>query len=295
MTDQIDTQPLVLVGVDGTEDGRRAVHYAVHEATRRGARLRIVHVQQELVPLAPMALPIPEATLHEVAAGILKQAEEQARELGYSDPDLETVLRTGPRDTALLVEAADAACVVVGRRSSPVQHLLTGSTTAALATHAHVPVVSVPQSWDPEVLHGLVAVGINGSHLASQTLEVALAEARVRHARLEIVHAWRPAAQYDAVIGGRTLARDWTLATRASLTGWVHELHPNSDVEWTVDPSYQSPAVALHEATRGADLLVLGRHGHRSPFGQTLGSVTRALLRASECPVMVAATRSVAD
>lgn len=295
MANETNPHSMVLVGVDGTEDGLRALHFAVQEAARRTARLRIVHVQQQFATVAPMSALVPDPTLHEVAASILKHAEEQARMFGSAKPDLDTVLRTGPRNTVLLIEAADAACIVVGRRSSQLQHLLTGSTTSALAAHAHVPVISVPQTWSPVVHHGLVVVGINGSHLASQTLDVALAEARVRQARLEIVHAWRPSGQYDAILGSGTLARDWTRATRNSLTRWIHELHPNADVEWSIVPAYQNPAVALHEATQAADLLVLGRHGSRAPFGQTLGSVARALLRAGECPIMVAPTSSAAD
>jgi nucleotide-binding universal stress UspA family protein len=195
----------------------------------------------------------------------------------------------------LLIEAADAACVVVGRRSSRLQHLLTGSTTSALAAHAHAPVIAVPDTWEPLVHHGVVVVGINGSHLASQTVDVALAEARVRRARLKVVHAWRPGSQYDAGVGSQSVGREWTLATRTSLVQWMTELHADSDVEWSIVAAYEDPAVALHEATRAADLLVLGRHGSRSPFGQKLGSVTRALLRGGECPVMVAPTSSAAD
>jgi nucleotide-binding universal stress UspA family protein len=295
MAHDTSAQPTVLVGVDGTEGGLRALHFAVQEAARRTARLRIVHVQQELVPPVPMSPLMRHPTLHEVAAGILKHAEAQARLFGYTDPHLDTVLRTGPRNTALLIEAADAACIVAGRRSSTPQHLLTGSTTSALAAHAHAPVICVPQTWKPLVHHGVVVVGINGSHLASQTLDVALAEARVRRARLEIVHAWRPGGPYETILDNQALARDWTYGARASLTRWLHELHPDTDIEWSIVPTYQHPAFALHEATPAADLLVLGRHGSRAPFGPTLGSVARTLLRAAECPVMVAPTSSAAD
>jgi nucleotide-binding universal stress UspA family protein len=286
---------MVVVGVDGTEDGLRALHFAVQEAARRAASLRVVHVQQEVALLAAVSPLVTNPTLHEVAAGILKHAEEQARRFGHTDPTLDTILCTGPRKTALLIEAADADCIVVGRRSSKPHHLLTGSTTSALAAYAHAPVIAVPDTWKPDVHHGVVVVGINGSQSASQTLDVALAEARVRRARLVIVHAWRPGGGYDAVLGGETMARDWTRDTRSSLTQWMHELHPVSDVEWSVAPAYQEPAIGLHQATQNADLLVLGRHGSRAPFGQGLGSVARALLRAGQCPVMVAPTSSAAD
>lgn len=40
---------VVMVGVDGSEDGARALRYAVQEAGRLGASLRLVHVQQGIV------------------------------------------------------------------------------------------------------------------------------------------------------------------------------------------------------------------------------------------------------
>lgn len=295
MAQDTDALPLVLVGVDGTEVGWQALHFAVEEATRRGARLRIVHVQQDFVPLAPMSPLVPATSVREVAVGILTEAEEQARSFGYTGSHLDTVLRTGPRNTALLTEAADAACIVVGRRSSQLQHLLTGSTTSALGAHAHAPVIAVPETWEPLVRHDVVACAVDGSHLASQIVDVALDEARRRQARLEIVYAWRPSDQYDERFDSQTLADDWIRSTRTSLTGWMRELHPHSDVEWNIVVAYESPAVALHDATRAADLLVVGRHGSRSPFGQKLGSVARALLRAGQCPVLVVPTSSPAD
>jgi nucleotide-binding universal stress UspA family protein len=286
---------LVLVGVDGTGDGLRALHFAVEEAARRAASLRIVHVQQEFVPLDPMLPLVPEAALHEVATGILEEAERQARLYGYTDPSLDPVLCTGPRIPALVVQAADADCIVMGRRSTDVAHLLTGSTTCALAEHAHAPVICVPDTWEPLVHHGVVVAGIDGSHLAFQTVDVALAEARIRGARLVIVHAWRPSGHYDAALDSDKLSRDWTRSTQVTLTRWMNQLHPGSDDEWSVVTAYEAPALALHQRTRHADLLVLGRHGSRGPFAPSLGSVARALLRAGECPVMILPTSSPAD
>jgi nucleotide-binding universal stress UspA family protein len=93
--------------------------------------------------------------------------------------------------------------------------------------------------------------------------------------------------QYDVAIGERVLVSDWTAATRNALTDWVSDVVPRGEVEWTVQPHYESASVALHTAAEAADLLVLGRHGHGPFHGLGLGSTVLTMLRTSPCPVMV--------
>jgi nucleotide-binding universal stress UspA family protein len=282
-----ESKQLVMVGVDGSEDGVRALRYAVQEAVRLGASLRLVHVQQGIVVMAPMMPLIPDQSLHEIAAEILKRAEQQARQFGYEGPGLEAVLALGPRHRALLQHSKDASCVVTGRRSSPLQHLVGGSTTSSLAAHATVPVISVPETWQPGPPAGMVVVGVDESHYSAGVLQAGWAQAQARGARLQVVHAWRPLHEYDVAIGDRVLASDWTRTTLSTLTDWVRDEVPESGVEWSVRPQYENAAVALHEAAESADLLVLGRHGHGAPHGLGLGSTARTMLRTSPCPVMV--------
>jgi nucleotide-binding universal stress UspA family protein len=278
---------LVMVGVDGSEDGVRALRYAVQEAGRLRAALRLVHVQQGIVVMAPMTPLIPDQSLHEIAAEILKRAEQQARQFGYEGPELEAVLAPGPRHHALLKHSRDASYVVAGRRSSPLQHLVGGSTTSSLAAHASVPVISVPETWQPGPPVRVVVAGVDQSHYSAGVLRAAWAQAQARGALLRVVHAWRPLQGYDAAIGDRVLASDWTRTTRSTLTDWVTGVVPDGGVEWSVQPQYERAAVALHEAALFADLLVLGRHGHGAPHGLGLGSTVRTMLRTSPCPVMV--------
>ena len=158
---------------------------------------------------------------------------------------------------------------------------------AALAAHATMPVISVPESWQPTPPRGVVAVGVDESDCSIGVLMCAWDAAASRGARLEVVHAWRPLNEYDVAIGSRVLADAWTETTCTSLAGWVREQIATGDVEWTVQARYDAAPVALHEASRSADLLVLGRHGRGRRDGIGLGSTTRTMLRASKCPVMV--------
>lgn len=285
---------MVVVGVDGSDDALRALRFAVAETRRRHGFLRIVHVQPEGATGSPSpSVPlVPESSWHEVAAGVVKDAEDEARRLGYDDPHLEGVLATGPRRRVLVEQSEGAACLVLGTRTAPLEHLVAGSTTAGVAAHATVPVVSVPPTWDPAEPHGRVVVGTDAPEL-SHVVEVAFAAARERRAALEVLHAWRPSSPYDAAIGSRVLADTWGAAVKASLRQAITDSGTGFGVPWTVSAHYERPLTALHDASKAADLLVVGRHGHWAPHGFTLGSVARSLLRTSHCPVLVVPTTRV--
>jgi nucleotide-binding universal stress UspA family protein len=282
------TSKMVVVGVDGTQDGARAIQFGVAEAQRRNGFLRIVHVQPDAFPGTPSPnMPVvPESTSHEVAAGVLKDAEQQAREDGYDEPHLEGVLATGPRTRLLVRESEGAACLVLGSRTAPLQHLVAGSTTTSLAAHAHVPVIAVPPTWNPADPFERIVVGTDTPEV-THVIETAFDVARDRRARLEVLHAWRPRSPYDAAIGSRVLADAWSEAVTTALTRGIHDAHIGDGVEWTVSAHYERALTALFHAGSSADLLVVGRHGHSAPHGFMLGSVARGLIRTSPSPVMV--------
>ncbi|WP_326638796.1 universal stress protein [Nonomuraea fuscirosea] len=61
---------------------------------------------------------------------------------------------------------------------------------------------------------------------------------------------------------------------------------PKISVRTTFLPD--DPRTALIEATRDAELLVVGSHGYGTFAGMLLGSVSHALLHQAPCPLAVA-------
>jgi nucleotide-binding universal stress UspA family protein len=140
----------VIVGVDGSEGSRAALRFAIDEARRRGAPLRIVVAW--LVPVsvyagAPLPPDFPENC--EIAARAL--ADDALLTVGYpGDVPYEIVTRRGSPDTALLAEADDAAVLVVGSRGvGGFRELLLGSVSQACVHHATCPVIVVPHGRVP--------------------------------------------------------------------------------------------------------------------------------------------------
>ena len=281
----------VVVGVDGTRDGERAIRYGTAMASREDLNLRLIHVSAGTEAYAPMLpdIDIDMGAVREKGESVLREAQKEAQDSGFASNRTTTVLARGSRSAALLQQAQDARCIVLGSRTSAVQHLLTGATSMSVAAHSPVPVHCVPRSWSADrEPSGRLVVGVDGSEADPKVLEEAFAEARLRGASLEIVHAWRPESPYDASITGRVLRDEWGKVTREALTRRINEvaIH-HAGVEWTLRLDFERVPAALHEAAVNADLLVLGRHGHHPVLGLLVGSNTRTLLHNAPCPVAV--------
>lgn len=280
----------VVVAVDGTEDGRRALRYGVALAIAYDAPLRLVHVRHQNVTLAPMLPLFPDPTLVEIAQHVLDAAVHEATELGWAGPEPEKVLGDGPRVPAILDASRGGLCVVLGIRSSR-HHLATGSTTHRVAAHADVPVLCIPERSDPDAEFHRVVVGSDCTAASAQAIDIAAAAAGRLGAELVVLHAWRPVGQYDAAIGARTFAQRWETETRPFLDDLVEPVrarHP--ELKISIELQYEKPAVALHAASSASDLVVIGQHGRHARYGMLLGSTARTLLRTSDCPVMVVPT-----
>lgn len=279
----------VVVAVDGTEEGERALRFGVEEAGRRGCGLRLVHVPHETIPMAPMLPVFSGPVLHDVGARILREAELSVRELTDGGLVAEAVLAPGPRVPSILEAAEDACALVVAPRPAGAWKLVVGSTTTGLAARADCPVYCIPApAGGSAPARNRVVVGVDGSPVSKAVLDAGFAAADLRRAELVLVHAWRPSGQYDTVIGGRAFVREWVDTVErelAELSAGHREKYP--DLRVRLELRYQRPALALTELAQRADLLVVGRRGHGAPLGLLLGSTVRAVIRAEVCPVEV--------
>jgi nucleotide-binding universal stress UspA family protein len=283
------TKPPVVVGVDGTDQGLHAVQFAVAEARRLGCGVRLVHVLPELAMTAPIVPLAGFEVFDEVAQQIMQQAEQTARIAAGGPITLEKVIRTGTRVHVLVESSEDARLVVLGHRDRPLLgRVFTASTSTGVATRAHCPVVCIPTFWTSETDHRVVVVGVEEAEHAHELLSRAFAAAASRHARLRVLHAWKLQRPYDDIIVGGPEATEWTVSKTNELmtaTAGLRSAFPEVTVD--VDVRHQDPAAALLGATEGADLLLLGRRGHGAPLGFSLGSIARALIRESRCPVEI--------
>jgi len=127
----------VVVGVDGSANAARALHWALDEAYAHGCKVVLVHgVELGTAAASPYGSGV-----------VLEQLEEAGREV--LDPS-ETRLEVGSAAHALIEASRGAELLVVGSRGhGGFTGLLLGSVSSACVHHAHCPVVVVRPSDRP--------------------------------------------------------------------------------------------------------------------------------------------------
>ena len=137
-----DLKNMIVVGVDGSETGRRALEWALDEAALRSASLNLVHgIDLGLSVAEPYGGGYMLDQLQQSGQGALAEAAALATARGIPS---ETHLETGSAAYALIDASKGAALLVVGSRGhGGFVGLLLGSVSAACVHHAHCPVVVV--------------------------------------------------------------------------------------------------------------------------------------------------------
>lgn len=134
----------------------------------------------------------------------------------------------------------------------------------------------------------LVVVGVDDTASSRRALAWAAQEAVRRGATLQVVTAWT----WDAAEGAPLAAVDpQTLMELAeqTQTAAVEEVLGGLDVVPVVarEVVRSTAADALVEASRHADLVVVGTHGRGPVRAALLGSVSQSVIKHAECPVVV--------
>jgi len=129
-----------------------------------------------------------------------------------------------------------------------------------------------------------IVVGVDGSVHSAAALRWALAEAEAHSGEVTALLAWQvPFLSFPGAFDREELEK----ASKAYLIETVSEIVPTPAVPLRTVVAEGDPTVSLVEASKGADLLVLGIRG-RSPFaGLLLGSVSQGASATAACPVVL--------
>ncbi|MBE4768462.1 MULTISPECIES: universal stress protein [Streptomyces] len=281
----------VVVGVDGSEPSLRAVDWAADEAALRGAPLRLVYASLwERYEGAHVAEDVGEP-LEGVRAEVIVESAAQRAGLRHPEVKITTEVLPEEPEYTLLRESRTASLLVTGTRGrSSLTEALLGSVSLTVAAHAHCPMVVVRGSHDNRALpatYGRIVVGVGERPTSSAAVRFAFEEARRRGAEVEAVRAWRCPAHEST---------DHPL-----LTGEPARLHEERAVEGLEAALEKAPEdvrlrrrtaegharTVLSDASRDADLLVIGARRRQRHFGLQLGRVTHGVLHHSACPVVI--------
>ncbi|GGQ84672.1 universal stress protein [Streptomyces pilosus] len=285
----------VVVGVDGSAESLAATAWAAREATRRGRPLHLLHVREGA---ARDEAPIAGAARRTQARRVLRQAEEHALAASpgvrLRDDQVE-----GPAVDVLVKAAGDAGPLVLGSRGpGRITGHLMGSVALGVVAKATHPVVLVradtgtPPVRDEGTGAGRrdVLLGLDVTEPCDEVIGCAFESARLRRARLRVLHAWRAPGPLTlgpgevGLAGDPGRAEEWLGFLTAVLRVW-RDKYPDVDVLETVVRG--KPADALLRAASTADLLVVGHRLTGRPRAPRTGPVTHALLQQANCPVAV--------
>jgi nucleotide-binding universal stress UspA family protein len=134
---------------------------------------------------------------------------------------------------------------------------------------------------------GRIVVGIDGSAMSVAALEWAVRQAELTGSTIEAITTWEWPTnygwafpfppEYDPKADAQRMLSDALAPVLAA--------HPDVPVQSTVIEGH--PAPVLVEASRGADLLVVGSRGHGEFVGMLIGSVSEHCVTNTHCPVLV--------
>ena len=132
-----------------------------------------------------------------------------------------------------------------------------------------------------------IVVGVDGSRSSLDALAWAAHQSELTGDRLDVVAAWQWPQSYG-----------WAVPTPDDYdpeTALQREIEPGVDAVRAEYPAVEveirvingHPAPVLVEASKGADLLVVGSRGHGEFVGMLIGSVSEYCAAHALCPVLV--------
>jgi nucleotide-binding universal stress UspA family protein len=283
-----------VVGVDASPEADEALEWARSVA---GSQDRIVVVHAWELPLVTgydMVVTIDPAEIEELSQQGLHELVERV-----GDDRIAPVTRQGHAGRALVSEAddADADLIVVGHRGKGRMSMMLGSTANYVLHHTERPVVIIRgESVAPPKR---IVVGVDDNELGEGDDPVIQENESVRALRwaysmpgveeVRVVHAWflpalavgmfaTVAAEMESMDAGAKQIVDSVMAAAGP---------PPEGVEVVGEAVRGTPGFALIEASRDADLVVVGSRGRGGFTGLLLGSTSAEVASHSHAPVAV--------
>ncbi|MGC4869210.1 universal stress protein [Micromonospora sp. DT53] len=280
----------VVVGVDGSESALRAVRLAATEAARRHRPLRVVHgfIWPLLhVPVSPAPHAPPGGGLRDRAEELVEAAVREA-EATVPGLSVSGEIIDGEAAAVLVGESPTAALIVLGDRGlGGFPALVVGSVAVQVAAYADCPVLVARGERRPDEP---VLVAVDGSDASRRAADHAAETAVSLGVPLVALHAYRhpgssgPGDMQPLVYDEAKLRGEQERMLAGWLTGLTEE---HRGLRLTCRVIHGRPGGVLAEASRSAQLAVVGGRGRGEVTGLLLGSVSQSMLHHAQCPVVV--------
>ncbi len=286
---QSDSGP-VIVGVDGSERSVEALALADLLGPALGRRVVITHVH----PYRRLSSLFAEGEYERLEREVADSTFEQIRVHLPSVPERRMQVVAGESPAAglhALAEAEAATLIVVGSsHRSAIGRILVGGTGERLLSGASAPVAVAPAGYATAAA-GIqtVGCGFDGSQESHRALAWAAELARTTSARLRVLSVYEPTLPVSLALGGGlpTASINEVLRRQCDeeLAQAMSALDADIDATGTLLDGDARELLAGESA--GLDLLVVGSRGYGPLRAVLLGSVSSALVRSAQSPLVV--------
>jgi nucleotide-binding universal stress UspA family protein len=290
----------ILVGVDGSSNSAAALRWALAEADLRDHRVTALFAWGYIPPGHAGDGRTFDAEYGPADADAVLAAAIEAAVGAEVAGDIERRVLCDLAPKSLLKVAGGADLLVVGARGvGGFRGLLLGSVSQQCLHHATGPMAIIrsdPRDAAPgadaaprAAAGPRIVVGIDDSDAARRALRWALEEGRLRHAAVDVVHAWRLPYVVPFPFAGMPIdpeiAEKHARAVLDRMVDGEDTRHQPAPVERILVGGAAAPSI-LDIAT-GADMVVLGSRGLGGFKGLVLGSVTNHVAHHIGCPLVV--------
>ncbi len=285
-------RPLIVVGVDGSEDGLRAVKYGAGVAALIDGDLLLANAVDDTLMAGAWGVVYDPEVLHEAGVAANAAAKARAMEEGLPAERISTEVIMGTPGGVLTRLSEVASLVVLGRRAaSGLERMFVGSTSVAVVTNAACPVVVISAAANPDDVGDKrrIGVAVNTDPGSRSTLQAGFEQARLFSSKLEIVHVVQPPVGFfGPKLSPAELENQIQFAKGGleAVAKSIAEQFPEVDYETIVVAD--SPINELVTRSADYDLLVMGISDSAIP-GVQIGGLMRGLLAHAMCPLYVAA------
>ncbi len=287
----------IVVAIDGSEHGDRALAAGIEIATLEHRPLHIVHSFEPYPTLMALTGDLTDVTgtLRGAARELLDAAVTVAEK---TSPGLSvtSALSVSDARSTLVGLSGTARLLVLGSRGlGSFRGLLLGSVSAHVSQHAHCPVLVVRETA-AEASGAAdtrpVLVGVDGTAASQSAAAFAFAYASARGLPLTAAHLL-PRSRYAGYGVWRDLdeERDDLEQHRIDVAGnldGLQEKYP--DVAVKIVLKRGAPAASLVDLSEHCRLLVVGSHRATGWRAVRNGSVGRAVAEHAHCPVAIVPT-----
>lgn len=268
----------ILVGIDGTERGERALEWAARYGAREGAELTLIAVVD---PAAARAYGIDKQTGDAAIEGVLQEAKGRVL-AKYPATEVDTMISVG-KVVDCLVDAAEGCDMIVmgSHHGASVGETVGGAKGLRVSVSVGIPTAIIPCDWEQGSSNHRIVVGVGPDESSINAIRFAVREAITDGEQLDLVSGWglpailtKPA---EAMGGGLDPVGEQYQRNLEQLAAELKAENEELDVvAHAVEGS--SPTRAILNYAKDSKLLVLGTHS-RSTLGRTLfGSVTHSVL-----------------